>query len=316
MKKLLALGLSLALTLSLSACGGDAPQDQSKTSDPSAPAAPSDLEYVKDTGTPKIGYTDFAPQDQSKTSEPPAPAAPSDLEYVKDTGTLKIGYTDFAPMNYTNESGEFVGFETEFATAVCEKLALTPEFVEINWDSKTMELESKRIDCIWNGMTITPELQEALAIGDPYIKNYQVVVIRTADADKYKTTADLVEADLQAEAGSAGEAAIQGDENLSKAPYTSVDKQTSALLEVKAGGADACVLDFVLAGAMVGTGNYSDLMVIPDLQLSVEEYGVGFRKGSDIVPLFNKAMQALIDDGTLNQIAVKYDLGELLLANQ
>ena len=93
-------------------------------------------------------------------------------------------------------------------------------------------------------------------------------------------------------------------------------RQTDALLEVKAGAADACVLDFVLAGAMVGQGDYADLMVIPDLQLSVEEYGVGFRKGSDVVPMFNEAMQALIDDGTLNAIAERYDLDGLLLANQ
>ncbi len=282
MKKLLSLALSLAVTLSLAACGGGDP----------------------------------APSNNQTPSAPPSEKVATDLEYVQGNGVLKIGYTDFAPMNYTDENGEFVGFETEFATAVCEKLGLEPEFVEINWDSKTMELESKRIDCIWNGMTITPELQEALSIGDPYIKNYQVVVIRSADADKYKTTADLAGADIQAEAGSAGEAAIQADENLSKATYNSVDKQTSALLEVKTGGADACVLDFVLAGAMVGVGNYSDLMVIPDLQLSVEEYGVGFRKGSDIIPEFNAAMQALIEEGTLNEIAVKYDLDKLLLANQ
>ena len=72
----------------------------------------------------------------------------------------------------------------------------------------------------------------------------------------------------------------------------------------------------MLAGAMVGQGDYSDLMVIPDLQLSVEEYGVGFRKGSDIAPAFNEAMQSLIDDGTLNTIAEKYELADLLLANQ
>ena len=92
--------------------------------------------------------------------------------------------------------------------------------------------------------------------------------------------------------------------------------EVDALLEVKAGGADACVLDFVLAGAMVGQGDYSDLMVIPDLELSVEEYGIGFRQGSDLTAAVNQAMQELIDDGTLNELAVKYELADLLLANQ
>ncbi|MEG2098115.1 MAG: transporter substrate-binding domain-containing protein [Pseudoflavonifractor sp.] len=240
----------------------------------------------------------------------------SDLKYVQDAGKLKIGYTLFEPMNYKNDKGEFVGFETEFATAVCKKLGVTPEFVEINWDSKTMELEAKNIDCIWNGMTITPELSEALAISKPYIKNYQVVVIRTADADKYKTTADLAGVKLEAEAGSAGEGAVQGDENLSKATYTAVTKQADALLEVKAGAADAAVMDFVLANAMAGQGDYSDLMVIPDLQLSVEEYGIGFRKGSDVAAKVDEAMDALIADGTLGKLAETYGLSELLLANQ
>ena len=239
-----------------------------------------------------------------------------DLAAVEEAGVLKVGITYYEPMNYIDDSGELTGFETEFTTAVCEVLGVTPEFVEINWDSKVMELESKTIDCIWNGMTITPELEEALSISDPYIKNYQVVVIRSADADKYTSTADLVDAKIDAEASSAGEAAIAADENLSQAAYTSVNKQVDALLEVKTGAADACVLDFVLAGATVGQGDYSDLMVIPDLQLSVEEYGIGFRKGSNLTEKVNEAMASLIEDGTLGALAEKYDLSELLLANQ
>lgn len=244
------------------------------------------------------------------------PATNDDWTAIEKSGKLKIGFTYFEPMNYLNDKGEFVGFETEFATAVCEKLGLTPEFVEINWDAKTMELESQKIDCIWNGMTITPELSAALSISDPYIKNYQVIVIRSADADKFKSTADLAAGTVEAEAGSAGEDAVQADENLSKATYQSVTKQTDALLEVKTGKADAAVMDFVLANALVGKADYSDLMVIPDLQLSVEEYGIGFRKDSAAAAKVNEAMAALIEDGTLGKLAEKYDLSELLLANQ
>ena len=244
------------------------------------------------------------------------PSADDDFAYIQGNGSMKIGFTYFEPMNYMDDNGEFVGFETEFATAVCEKLGVEPEFVEINWDSKVMELESKNIDCIWNGMTITPELEEALTISDPYIKNYQVVVIRADNADTYTTTADLVGKTVEAEAGSAGETAISEDENLSQATYVSVTKQTDALLEVKTGAADAAVMDFVLANAMVGQGDYADLTVIPDLQLSVEEYGIGFRKDSTAAEKVNAAIQALIDDGTLNTLAEKYGLAELLLANQ
>lgn len=286
-RRLTALALALGLTFTLAACGGGA-----------------------GTANPPGGNSE-SPAGNSGT-----PAAESDLAYVKDNGTLKIGYTLFEPMNYLDENGELTGFETEFATAVCEKLGVEPEFVEINWDTKLLELESKNIDCIWNGMTITPELTEAISISDPYIKNYQVVVIRAADADKYTSTESLVGANLDAEGGSAGEKAVQSDEFLSQANYTSVLKQTDALLEVKSGAADAAVMDFVLADTLAGTGDYSDLMVIPGLELSVEEYGIGFRQGSDITAEVNKAMQELIDDGVLGELAVKYGLDDLLLANQ
>ena len=285
MKKILALLLAAMMTLSLAACGSD-------------------------TGSTDEDSGDTAGQDTAE------PSADDDFAYIQGNGSMKIGFTYFEPINYMDDNGEFVGFETEFATAVCEKLGVEPEFVEINWDSKVMELESKNIDCIWNGMTITPELEEALTISDPYIKNYQVVVIRADNADTYTTTADLVGKTVEAEAGSAGETAISEDENLSQATYVSVTKQTDALLEVKTGAADAAVMDFVLANAMVGQGDYADLAVIPDLQLSVEEYGIGFRKDSTAAEKVNAAIQALIDDGTLNTLAEKYGLAELLLANQ
>ena len=300
MKKTLSLVLALAMCLSLAACGNNGAQDQSSQSGSNASA--SDVSSGSQQG------------DNSSVD-----AADSDWAKIESNGTMKIGITYFEPMNYFDDNGELTGFETEFATAVCEKLGVTPELVEINWDSKIMELQAQTIDCIWNGMTITPELQEALTISDPYIKNYQVVVIRSDNADVYTSTADLVGKTVEAEAGSAGEAAIIGegaDENLKQAEYISAAKQTDTLLEVKTGAADAAVLDFVLAGAMVGQGDYSDLMIIPDLQLSVEEYGVGFRKDSDAAEKVNEAMQALIEDGTLNTLAEKYDLAELLLANQ
>ena len=300
MKKTLSLVLALAMCLSLAACGNNGTQDQSSQSGSNASASD--------------GSSGSQRGDNSSVD-----AADSDWAKSESNGTMKIGITYFEPMNYFDDNGELTGFETEFATAVCEKLGVTPEFVEINWDSKIMELQAQTIDCIWNGMTITPELQEALTISDPYIKNYQVVVIRSDNADVYTSTADLVGKTVEAEAGSAGEAAIIGegaDESLKQAEYISAAKQTDTLLEVKTGAADAAVLDFVLAGAMVGQGDYSDLMIIPNLQLSVEEYGVGFRKDSDAAEKVNEAMQALIEDGTLNTLAEKYDLAELLLANQ
>ena len=142
-----------------------------------------------------------------------------DRDYIKGKGKLVIGYTVYEPMNYTDADGNFTGFDTELATAVCEKLGVEPEFVEINWDTKVVELDAKSIDCIWNGMTLTDDIMANAATTKAYAKNAQVVVVK--DGTDYSSTADLVGKTVVAEAGSAGEAAIEGDENLAQADYVS-----------------------------------------------------------------------------------------------
>ena len=240
-------------------------------------------------------------------------AVASDYDYVKANGSMKIGYTVYDPMNYTDENGDFVGFDTEYAEAVCEKLGVEPEFIEINWDTKEVNLNAKDIDCIWNGFTITEEREEQLDFTTPYILNKQVVVIRKADADKFTDTASLASANLTAEKASAGESAIQADENLKTAAYVESDVQTSALMSVKAMTADACVVDYTVAYAMAGKGDYADLMVVEGLDLAKEEYGIGFRTGSDLVAEVNKITSELISDGTFDAIAQKYDLQDNLI---
>lgn len=103
----------------------------------------------------------------------------SDYKYVMDKGELVIGITYFAPMNYENAEGELIGFETEFAKTVCEELGVTAKFQEISWSAKETELEAKNIDCIWNGMTITPEREENMSVSIPYMQNKQVKVVKS-----------------------------------------------------------------------------------------------------------------------------------------
>ena len=102
----------------------------------------------------------------------------SDLSYVKKNGKLIIGYTVYEPMNYTDENGNFTGFDTELAIVVCEKLGVEPQFVEIDWNTKEVELNAKSIDCIWNGLTINEERKATMEITKPYVKNAQVVLIK------------------------------------------------------------------------------------------------------------------------------------------
>ena len=232
-------------------------------------------------------------------------AADGDLDYIKGNGKMVIGYTVYAPMNYTDDEGNFTGFDTELATAVCEKLGVEPEFVEINWDTKVVELDAKSIDCIWNGMTLTEDIMANTATTKAYAKNAQVVVVK--DGTDYTSTADLADKTVVAEAGSAGEAAIQGDENLSKADYVSKSVQTDCLMEVAAGTADAAVLDLTLANAMIGAGtDYASLKIVDEL--NAEEYGVAFRKGSDAAAAVDAAFDELKADGTMQALADKYDL--------
>ena len=177
--------------------------------------------------------------------------ADDDWAYIEGKGEMIIGITLFDPMNYY-EGEKLIGFDTEYAEAVCEKLGVTPKFVEINWDTKEVELAAKSIDCIWNGLTVTEERKANMQFTDAYIQNKQVVVIKKANEKKFADTASLSSANLVAEISSAGETAIADDANLAKATYTSVAKQTDALLEVKSGTADAAVIDYVMAKSLVG----------------------------------------------------------------
>ena len=241
-------------------------------------------------------------------------AADDDASYIKEKGTLLVGITIFEPMNYYDENNKLIGFDTEFAEAVCEKIGIKPEFVVINWDTKEVELAAKSIDCIWNGFTITEDRKENLSFSRPYIQNKQCVVIQTANAGVYTDTASLAGKNLVAEISSAGEEAIADDADLKTGSYVAVEKQSDALLEVKAGTADAAVIDYVMAKSMVGPGtDYSDLTIVEGIDLAVEEYGIGFRKDSTFTALVDSAIQDLLSDGTLQAIAEKYGQQDVLL---
>ena len=102
----------------------------------------------------------------------------SDMQYVKDKGTLVVGITDFEPMDYKSEDGkEWIGFDADMAKLVAEKLGVKVQFVEIDWDNKSMELDSKTIDVVWNGMTLTDEVTAAMDCTNAYCNNAQVVVV-------------------------------------------------------------------------------------------------------------------------------------------
>ena len=222
----------------------------------------------------------------------------------KAENTLKIGYTIYEPMNYM-DGDKLTGFDTEFSEAVCAKLGLTPKFIEINWDTKFVTLDAKQIDCIWNGMTISDEVKANCDVSKAYVKNAQVVVMKKNAIDNYKDAESLKGLKFAAEAGSAGEAAIK--DNGLDANYSPVAAQTDALLAVIGGQADACVIDITMAKSMTAEGTSYDSLGY-SIELTSEEYGIGFRKGDELTEKVNKAIDELKADGTLDALAEKYGL--------
>ena len=291
-KKLWALLLALAMVLSLAACGGNS---DSGAKD----APPADTSAPAETDAPAEG-------DQQ--------AADSDLAYVQGKGTLVVGMTDFAPMDYRDANGNWIGFDADMASAFAESLGVKVEFQEITWDYKVMELDAKSIDCVWNGMTLNDEVKAAMDTGNPYCLNAQVLVVPADKAADFENLTSLEGLNVAVESGSAGEDAAEA----LGASTTAVAKQADAVMEVSAGTADAAVIDLLMAGAMIGEGtNYENLTYTMNLNtvqgLESEEYGVGFRKGSDLVAAWNEFWTAAIAGGSVLETGTTYGVQESLI---
>jgi len=283
MKKLLALALAAGMVFSMTACGS-----------------------TSDTGS---DTTSAGAEESSAEAESTASDTDSDLEYITDKGTLVVGVTDFEPMDYLDEEGNWIGFDADMATAFAESLGVKVEFVEIDWDNKILELNNKSIDCVWNGMTLTDEVTSSMDCTNAYSSNSQVVVLAADIADQYADLDSLADLTFAVESGSAGEAAAE-DNGLS---YTSVSSQANALMEIAAGTSDAAIIDLLMAEAMVGEGtSYENLTT--GFVLVDEEYGVGFRQGSDLVSLLNEFFEQSYENGTMTEIAAEYGIEDSIIA--
>lgn len=228
-------------------------------------------------------------------------AQKTDMEYVKEKGTLIVGITNFAPMDYQDADGNWIGFDADLAKAFAAKLGVEVQFQIIDWDNKAFELDGKAIDVVWNGMTITDKVKAAMDCSNPYCNNQQIVIVKKDVAAKYQTKESVKNLKFAVEEGSAGQEQVE----LLGAQFTPVGDQATALAEVKAGTADAAVIDSLMAGAMVGEGTgFADLMYT--VGLNDEQYGVGFRKGSDLVAELNAFFVEYYASGEMMKLAQKY----------
>ena len=302
MKKLMAIALTAAMSLGLLAgCGS------SSSAVSEAPASSAVSSAVSEA--PASSAVSSAADEAAASSA--SEAAESDLEYVKANGKLVVGITDFAPMDYKDDNGEWIGFDADMAKAFAESLVVEVEFVEIDWDNKILELDGKTIDCVWNGMTLTDEVKSAMNCTGAYLNNAQIVVVPADKADQYQTEESLAELNFAVEAGSAGEA-VATEKGLNATP---VKAQADALMEVAAGTSDAAIIDSLMAAAMVGEGTgYENLTYT--VGLSTEEYGVGFRKGSDLTDALNDFFKSAYADGSMQKIAETYGVQAALVEQQ
>lgn len=247
--------------------------------------------------------SDKAEETTTAAADETTEAAESDLQYITDKGVLVVGITEYPPMDYLDENNEWTGFDAEYAKLVAEKIGVDVEFVEITWSQKVFELDAKKIDVVWNGMTINDDLKKSMSITDAYVKNAQVIVMPADKAAQYTTLEAMAELNFAVEEGSAGKDVAE--EN--SFSYTGLTTQADALLEVSTGKADACIIDLTMADATTGEGSsYENLVQV--LAVNEEEYGVGCRTGSDLCDKINEVTDELIADGTLKALADKYQL--------
>ena len=279
MKKTIALLLSLVMLFAFAACGEADPAESDAAGESAAPEE--------------------------------SAAAESDLAAIKEKGTLIVGITNFEPMDYQDENGEWIGFDADLAKAFAESIGVTAEFQEIEWDNKVMELDGHTIDVVWNGMTLTDEVLSAMECSNAYLNNAQVVVLPADQAESYPDVESMSGLNFAVESGSAGEQ-MAVENGLS---YTPVVDQATAVLEVSSGTCDAAIIDSLMAAAMVGEGtSYADLAYT--ISLNSEEYGVGFRKGSDMCEALNEFFVSAWADGTIQELADTYGVSAALIPQE
>lgn len=231
----------------------------------------------------------------------------SDMEYVQKKGTLIVGVTDYAPMGY-HSGTDWVGLDIDLAEAFADSIGVKLELVEIDWNKKTELLQKGDIDCIWNGMTMTEELQETISCSKPYLSNAQVVVLRSDETKQHQTVETCQHLLFAVEAGSTGETLLKE----MKYRYTTYPTQIEALQSVQENKTDAAVIDIIMASSNVGEGReYEELDFA--ISLNDEKMCVGFRKDSDLTQKADEFLKTVYMDGTIRSLSEKYGIEDAVL---
>ena len=238
------------------------------------------------------------------------------VAFADETKTFTVGFdAEYPPYGYMGDDGEYTGFDLELAQAVCDlegwELVKTP----INWESKDMELDSGSIDCIWNGFTMTGR-EDDYTWSQPYVDNSQVMVVKK-DAG-ISALSDLAGKTVGVQAASAALQVLQ-DEDQQKAladtfgTLQEFADYNSAFVELQAGAVDAIAMDIGVAKYQIESRDNGDDYEILDEHLNSEKYAIGFKKGNDeLCDIVNADLQKLADDGTVAELAEKYEISDMV----
>jgi len=233
-------------------------------------------------------------------------AADDSLKIVKEKGKLVLGLDDaFPPMGFRDENNEIVGYDIDLAKEAAKRVGVQLVLQPIDWNAKEQELNTGKIDCIWNGFTITAERAEAMAFTKPYLKNAQVVVVKKNSG--YKTLASLKGKKVGLQAGSSAAGALEEakDFRASLKAVIEFKDNLTALMDLEAKGVDAVVMDLIVANDNIKRSGKPYLILAESL--APESYGVGFRKGDlALRDAVWAALEAMAKDGTIAKISKKW----------
>lgn len=222
--------------------------------------------------------------------------------------TITIGYTEVDPLNYLDENGELVGFDTELAEKVFTELGYEVRFKLIVWQQKYIELNSGTVDCVWNGFTANcadddgVQRSEKVDFSYNYMINAQCIVRAAAQpdlTDKSQFSGNSV----AFEAGSAAQTYVEAVENVNTKECAS---QMDALREVMSGTSQYAVVDYLLAQSICGKGDFTNVVLNEGIEIDLEYYAIGFKKGSELTAKVNAKLVELAESGYIATLAEKY----------
>ena len=242
----------------------------------------------------------------SKAAKNDGSGKDTSLQTIKSKGKLVLGLDDaFPPMGYRNENNEIIGYDIDLAKEVAKRLGVELVLQPIDWNAKEQELNTGKIDCIWNGFTITEERAKNMAFTKPYLKNAQVLVVKKSAP--YQTLADLKGKSIGLQAGSSAADALNSaaDFKASLKNVVEFKDNLTALMDLEVGGVDAVIMDLIVANDNIKRAG-KDYRILAE-SLSAEDYGVGFRKNDlALRDAVQATLEAMAKDGTLANITTQW----------